>query len=212
MTKYSEREASTLHIAVGLSLSSLCNLSLNNCHLVSTPVPLRNLSSLTKVSFDSCEFGESTWLSEALDGAIQIRSLVLDSVLRYNIPRSVCQMVGLVQWRIQYTLLSDLPNEFAQLRHLEDLDLSSNNLSCVPTVLEQMTHLRNLDLTCASDGMQLTRPLTFLSAFSNLESFYLSQRAWNSVSSFHIGELQAVLRDSFKHRLPTNKPSVFYSF
>ena len=212
--KYSEREASSLHIAVGLSLSSLCKLSLNNCHVVSMPVPLKNLSNLTKVSFDSCEFvlGESIWLSEALEGATQIRSLVIDSVLRHSFPHSVCQMVGLVQLRIQYTLLSDLPNEFAQLRHLEDLDLSSNNLSCVPTVLEQMTHLRNLDLTCASDGMQLTRPLTFLSAFDNLESFYLSQRAWNSVSSFHIGELQAVLKDSFKHRLPTNKPCFFYSF
>ena len=108
--KDSEREASSLYIALGLSLSSLCKLSLNNCHVVSMPVPLKYLSSLTKVSFDSCEFvlGESTWLSEALEGATQIRNLVIDSVLRHSIPYSVCQMVGLVQLRMQYTLLSDL--------------------------------------------------------------------------------------------------------
>ena len=212
--KYSEREASSLHIAVGLSLSSLRKLSLNNCHVVSMPVPLKQLSSLTKVSFDSCDFvlGETIWLSKALEGATQIRSLVFDGVLRHIIPHSVCQMTGLVQLKMQYTLLSDLPNEFAQLRHLEDLDLFNNELSCVPTVLEQMTHLRNLDLTCASRSMQLTRPLTFLSAFANLESFYLSQRAWNSVSSFHLGQLRAVLIDSFKHRLPKDKPYMMYSF
>ncbi len=69
--EYSEREASSLHIAVGLSLSSLCKLSLNIYHVVSMPVPLKYLSSLTKVSCDSCEFvlGESIWLSEALEGA-----------------------------------------------------------------------------------------------------------------------------------------------
>lgn len=212
--KYSERDASNLHIAIGPSLSSLCKLSLSDCHVVSTPVPFKYLSSLTKVSFDDCEFvpDESVWLSEALEGATQIQSLV-DSTLTHDIPNSVCQMVGLKQLRIQYTLLSDLPAEFAQLRHLEDLDLRYNKLSRFPTVLKQITYLRNINLTFASDTMQLTQPLTFLSAFANLESLYLTSppNAWSRVSSFHIGQLQAVLKKTFKNRLPKNKPSFSYS-
>ena len=159
--KYSERDASVLHIAFGPSLSSLCKLSLSKCHVVSTPVPFKYLSSLTKVSFDGCEFvpDESVWLSEALEGATQIQSLAVDSTLTHDIPNSVCQMVGLKQLRMQYTLLSDLPPEFAQLRHLEDLDLRFNKLSRFPTILKQMTYLRNINLTFASDTMQLTQPL-----------------------------------------------------
>lgn len=72
-------------------------------------MPFKYLSSLTEVSFDDCEFvpDESVWLSEALEGAIQIQCLVVDSTLMHDIPNSVCQMVGLKQLRMQYTLLSD---------------------------------------------------------------------------------------------------------
>ncbi len=215
--KYSERDASVLHIAVGPSLSSLCKLSLSNCHVVSTPVPFKYLSSLTKVSFDGCEFvlDESVWLSEALEGATQIQSLAVDSTLTHDIPNSVCQMVGLKQLRMQYTLLSDLPPEFAQLRHLEDLDLPYNKLSGLPTILEQMTHLRNINLRFASDTMQLTRPMTFLSAFANLESLCLSSppTAWSSVSSFHTAWSSVASSRLYSKRLSSIvclKPSLIF--
>ncbi len=117
--KYSEREASSLHIAVGLSLSSLCKLSLNICHVVSMPVPWKYLSSLTKVSFDSCEFvlGESIWLSEALEGATSTKR---DTQTQMN--GEAC-LVILQHWQKRMQECKSLINNIYQ--HTKDASMDS---------------------------------------------------------------------------------------
>ena len=202
-----------LDIAFAQSIHSLCKLSLHGCCITSSPLHLKSLSSLTKVKFDRCEFKFEDWLSEALEGATQVQILTLHSMHLTDIPISVCRMTGLRQLNMLYTYLSDLPAHLAQLTNLEFLDLSGNDLTSVPVVLEQMTHLVMLDLTRFQAAMQLTRPLTFLSAFPNLRRLYLSEpeEAWNSLSMFHIGQLRAALAERSRHLSARNKPRISYS-
>ena len=211
--KYPEtKERPHLDIAFAHSMHSLCELSLINCCITSNPLPLKSLKSLTKVTFDLCEFVFQDWLSEALEGATQVQDLTLDSLHFIDVPTSICRMTGLRQLEMPYTQLSDLPADFAQLTNLEALVLHDNNLTSIPVVLEQMTQLKELDLMSSSEDMQLVRPLTFLSAFTNLNSFSLSKRTekWSSLSMFHIGQVHDIFTERAKHQSPTDRPRFWY--
>ena len=197
----------TADIAFAQSMSSLCKLSLHDCRITSRPLHLKCLSCLTKVKFDHCEFTFHDWLAEALEGATQVHKLKLENMYLTDVPYSVCRMIELRQLDMPYSQLSDLPADLAQLTNLEILSLIDNELSSVPIVLEQMTHLKELILSFPGD-LQLSRPLTFLSAFASLSSFCICQHQerWNSLSQFHIGQLHAMLSQRFRHRSPTDRP------
>ena len=201
-----------LDIAFAQSMHSLCKLSLTECYITSGPLPLKSLSCLTKVKLNGCEFVYQDWLSEALEGATQVHRLTLDSMYLTAIPHSICRMIGLRQLKMPHTHLPDLPADFAQLTNLEGLDLQDSTLTSIPVVLEQMTHLKELDLMFPSDHMQLIRPLTFLSAFTNLSSFCLSQPTedWSSLSMFYIGQLQAVFAEKSMFQVPAVRPEFLY--
>ena len=196
------------HIAFGQPLSSLCKLALTACHMTSMPVSLRLVSSLTRVKFENCSFTLDDWLNQALEGATQVESLTLRNSCSDSIPNSVFQMVGLQKLKLPFSFLTDLPTEIVQLSNLTRLDLSDNDLSCVPQALEQMTHLRTIDLAACAESFQLTRPLTFLTAFHNLDYISIGSfvQSWNSLSMFYIGQLNAALVEAFKHRVPTERP------
>ena len=200
-------------VAFAQSMRSLCKLSLHDCCITSRPLPLKSLSCLTKIKFDHCEFTFQDWVAEALEGATQVHKLTLDSMYLTELPYSMCRMIGLRQLDMPYTYLSDLPADFAQLINLETLSISDNDLSSIPIVLEQMTHLKVLDLRYCSDSMQLTRPLTFLSAFVNLDTCCVSEpkQKWSSLSMFYIGQLQAAFADRSRYQLPTDRRKLDFS-
>ena len=202
-----------LHIAFGQPLSSLCKLALTACHITSMPVSLRLVSSLARVKFERCSFTVDDWLHQALERTTQVTSLTLRNSYD-GVPDSVFQMVGLQQLKLPYSGLTDLPAKIVQLSNLTRLNLSDNDMSCVPQTLEQMTHLRYINLEANADPFQLTRPLTFLSTFHNLEYIHIScyRQGWNSLSMFHIGQLEAALDKAFKHRVPAERPLCNYGF
>jgi len=189
----------SLHITFGQPLSSLCKLALTACHITSMPVSLRLVSSLTRVNIERCSFTLVDWLTQALEGATQVKSLT------YGVPGSVFQMVGLQQRKLPYSMLTDLPAEIVHMSNLTRLDLSENDMS---QALEQMTHLRNINLSANADSFQLNRPLTFLSTFYSLGNVFICSfgQSWNSLSMFYMGQLDAALVEAFKHRVPTERP------
>ena len=201
----------TADIAFAQSMRSLCKLSLHDCCITSRPLHLKCLSCLTKIKFDHCEFTFEDWVAEALEGATQVHKLKLENMYLTEVPHSVCRMIGLRQLDMPYSHLSDLPADLAQLTNLEILSLPDNHLDFIPIVLEQMTHLKELNLSFPG-YLELTRPLTFLSAFANLSSFCISQHneRWSSLSQFHIGQLHAMLSQRFRHRSPTDRPEFLY--
>ena len=187
-------------------LSSLCKLALTACYITSSPVSLRLMSCLTRVKFERCSFTLVDWLNQAFEGATQVKSLTLRNICSNGIPNSVSQMVGLHKLKLPYSSLTDLPTEILQLSHVTRLDLSNNDMSCVPQALEQMTHLRTIDLEENAESFQLTRPLTFLTTFRNLEYISIGNQPWNSLSMLYIGQLNAALVEAFKHRVPRARP------
>ena len=207
----STEEYMTVDIAFAQSMRFLRKLSLHDCCITSRPLHLKSLPCLTKVKFDHCEFTFEDWVAEALEGATQVRMLTLDRMYLTDIPHSVCRMSGLRQLDMPYTYLADLPADLAHLTNLETLSLCNNNLALIPAVLEEMTHLQELDLRFSSCNLQLTRPLTFLSAFANLSSFDISQcKEWSSLSKFHIGQLHTAFSQKARHQSPTDRPEFLY--
>ena len=197
-------------LSIGQPFDALCKLSLIHCHVSSAPISCATLPNLRRVKFERCTFAVHTWVLDALEGATQIEVLKLIHTSYGVLPSSICQMRGLRQLNLSYSALPDLPAEFAQLTNLTDLDLSDNAFKTVPEVLKQMTHLQDLDMLCC-EFTQLTSPLTFFSAFSNLRHLYLSEAkpAWNTTSIFYIGETHAALRTAFMQRPLSEKPKLF---
>ncbi len=115
------------------------------------PVSLRLVSSLTQVKFERCSFTLVDWLTQALEGATQVKSLTLRNSCSNGVPGSVFQMVGLQQLKLPYSMLTDLPAEIVHMSNLTRLDLSDNDMSCVPQALEQITHLRNINISANAD-------------------------------------------------------------
>ena len=204
-----EDEYQDISLSIGQPFDALCTLSLIHCHVSSPPILFATLPHLTSVELERCDFAVHTWVSDALEGATQIEVLNLVNVIRGVLPNSICQMRGLRQLSVEYSSLLDLPADIAQLTNLVELDLSENNFRSVPEVLKQMTHLQALDMLCCK-FTQLSSPLTFFSAFTNLRNLYLSEArpSWNTVSMFYIGETQAALDKVFGERLPSEKPKV----
>lgn len=157
---------------------------LTSCHITSMPVSLRLVSSLMQVKFERCSFTFVNWLPRAPEGAIQVTSLTLRNSYEDGVPDSVFRMVGLQQLKLPFSKLTDLPAEIVQLSNLTCLDLSNNDMSCVPQALKPLTHLRDINIAANALSFQLTRPLTFLTTFHNLDHISIDnhRQSWNSLS------------------------------
>ena len=188
---------------------TLRHMSLIDCHVTSAPISVATLPHLTRLELERCTFAFHSWVSDALEDASQVEVLKLDNTVYGELPSSISQMRGLRHLSLQYSMLPDLPAEFAQLTNLTELDLCDNDFSFVPEVLKQMTHLQSLDMRCC-EFSQLTSPLTFFSAFTNLRFLGMSEAkpSWNMASMFYIGETQATLSKAFGQRPPSEKPVV----
>ena len=210
-TKADEDVPQDVSLSIGQPFDTLCNLCLTDCHVSSAPILFTTLPHLTRVELERCSFAVNSWVSNAFAGATQIEVLKLDNTIDGVLPSSICQMRGVRQLSLQYSSLPDLPAEFAQLTNLTELELSQNQFSSVPEVLKQMTHLQTLEMMRCQFS-QLTSPLTFFSAFTNLRYLCLSeaQPSWNTASLFYIEETQAALSKAFEERPSSQKPSVFF--
>ena len=189
---------------------TLCDLSLIYCDVSSAPILFATLPHLTRIELERCSFAFHSWVSDAFEGATQVEELTLYNTIYGVLPSSICQMRGVRQLSLQYCGLLDLPAEFAHLTNLTDLDLYENFFHSVPEVLKQMTHLQILDMMCCQ-FQQLTSPLTFFSAFTNLRYLCLSEAApsWNTSSTLYIRELRAALSKALMQRPPSEKPELF---
>ena len=149
-------------------------------------------------------------MSEALDNATQLQELTIEGSCS-AFPEGVCQARSLQCLRLPYNGLSTLLTTLINLSSLKRLDLSQNSFHSIPQVLEQMTHLCRLYLYCnREDVHQLTRPLTFLSAYTKLENFTWNEptESWNSLSMMYTGQLHATMYRAFKHRSISDQPII----
>ena len=118
-----------------------------------------------------------------------------------QVPLSLCQLVHLKNLTLADNDLSSLPSQFSQLTSLRFLGLYNNEWVSVPEVLEHMVHLQEISLAYSAQQLQITRPLTFLLDFPLLLAFNVAQgegQLWDSVSMYHIGELNAALDTHFE--------------
>lgn len=190
-------------LARGQSLGLLHKLSLHDC-ILATPAPsLAMLSCLKKIKFKNCSFEPETWLEEALLGATQIERMTIVDCSLTKVPVSLCQLIHLKNLTLAGNYLHALPQQFSQLTSLRFLGLYDNEWTSVPEVLEHMLHLQEISLAYSIRPLQIKRPLTFLLNFSSLLAFNISQgedvmESWDSVSMYHIGQLNAALDSAFE--------------
>ena len=201
-----------LLLEVANTVCPLRELLLEQCSLGQSSVCFSCMTNLTALRFDDCVFNGApgVWLSEVLNNATQLQELTIDASCS-AFPEGVCQLRSLQCLRLPYNGLSTLPSTLVNLSSLSELDLSQNSFNSIPQVLEQMTHLCRLDMYCSGDDVhQLTRPLTFLSAFTKLELFNWNEPAesWNSLSMMYIGQLRAAMYRAFKHRSSSDRPVI----
>ena len=211
MTESAEDDKQRLQLVFTEStLAPLQNLDVSECHLEGKPACLSLPTNLTIVSICNCSFelGPEVWLSAAVDGATHLKNLTFTHALE-TLPVNVCRLSNLQRLDLQGNRLRDLPPEIVQLVSLDSLILYDNQFQDIPEALQHMTHLKYIDCRCLT-MRQLTRPLTFLTSFTNLENLSLREPAecWNSASMFRIGQLQVLFDEAFMDRQPSERPTV----
>ena len=176
-------------------------------HTLDSPsLPLQAVPMLKAFMLHSCDIRPEDWLACSLQGATQLQCLRLSLCKLTEAPDNVSALASLTCLVMRTNSLQDLSASLTNLTKLQTLILNNCWFESIPTVLKQMTHLQVIDICNSRAALQVTRPLSFLAAFSKLKSVCMNSNDWSALSMFHLGTGQAALDRAFKHRPRRDRP------